>query len=48
MSRATVRAWEQKQKPPSGAALRLLQIAETRPEVILEQLRARSATADGG
>jgi putative transcriptional regulator len=39
VSRATVRSWEQKQKPPSGAARRLLQLAEKHPEVLLEQIR---------
>jgi len=41
VSPAAVKAWEQGQNEPSGAALRLLQIAETHPEVILETLRAR-------
>lgn len=31
----TVKAWEQGVKPPSGSALRLLEIAETHPEALL-------------
>lgn len=30
----TVRGWEKRRRVPSGAALRLLQIAEKRPEVL--------------
>ena len=41
VSPAAVKAWEQGQNEPSGAAVRLLQIAETHPEIILETLRAR-------
>ena len=40
VSAASVKAWEQGQNEPGGAALRLLQIAETHPEVILEQVRS--------
>jgi putative transcriptional regulator len=35
VSDKTVKAWEQGIKPPSGPALRLLEIAETHPEVLL-------------
>lgn len=41
VSSAAVKAWEQGINEPSGAALRLLQIAESYPEVILEGLSAR-------
>ena len=40
VSPAAVKAWEQGQNEPGGAALRLLQIAESHPEVILEQVRS--------
>ena len=36
VSLATVRAWEQGARTPDGAAMRLLSIAERRPEIILE------------
>lgn len=32
----TVRSWEKNRRQPSGPALRLLQIAQKRPEVLLE------------
>lgn len=38
VSAACVKAWEQGQNEPNGSALRLLQIAETHPEVLLEQV----------
>jgi putative transcriptional regulator len=31
----TVRSWEKNRRQPSGAALRLLQIAEKKPEILL-------------
>lgn len=31
----TVRSWEKNRRHPSGAALRLLQIAEKKPEILL-------------
>ena len=31
----TVRSWEKNRRHPSGAALRLLQIAEKRPEILI-------------
>lgn len=37
----TVRAWEQGTKTPSGPALRLLEIAEREPRVILATVQAR-------
>lgn len=43
VSPETVRAWEQKKRVPEGAALRLLEVAERHPHVILENLRRRSA-----
>lgn len=43
VSAETVRSWEQKKRVPDGAALRLLQVAERHPEVILENVRPRSA-----
>lgn len=43
VSSETVRAWEQEKRIPDGAALRLLQVAERHPEVILENVRRRSA-----
>jgi putative transcriptional regulator len=36
VSLATVRSWEQGARTPDGAAMRLLSIAERRPEIILE------------
>lgn len=38
---AAVKAWEQGQNEPGGAALRLLEIAEAHPEVILERVGSR-------
>jgi putative transcriptional regulator len=32
----TVRSWEKNRRQPPGPALRLLQIAQTRPEVLFE------------
>jgi putative transcriptional regulator len=40
VSNKTVKAWEQGINPPSGPALRLLQIAATHPEVFRERLGA--------
>ena len=40
VSDKTVKAWEQGINPPSGPALRLLQIAELHPEVFWEQREA--------
>ncbi len=38
----TIRAWEQGKREPDGPTLRLLQVAEQHPEVLLEKLRART------
>jgi putative transcriptional regulator len=43
VSPETVRAWEQEKRVPDGAALRLLQVAEKHPEVILEHIARRTA-----
>lgn len=43
VSPETVRAWEQSKRRPDGAALRLLEIAERHPEVILEHVTRRTA-----
>lgn len=43
VSAATVRSWEQEKRAPNGAALRLLQVAERHPKVILENVSRRSA-----
>ncbi|MCA1667228.1 MAG: helix-turn-helix domain-containing protein [Thermomicrobia bacterium] len=40
VSDKTVKAWEQGINPPSGPALRLLQIAERHPEVFWERREA--------
>lgn len=40
VSDKTVKAWEQGINPPSGPALRLLQIAEAHPELFRERLEA--------
>lgn len=36
VSRETVKAWEQGKRTPDGATLRLLEIAERQPKVLLE------------
>lgn len=41
VSSASVKSWEQGVNEPSGSALRLLQIAERHPEVILERITTR-------
>ena len=43
VSPETVRAWEQSKRRPDGAALRLLEIAERHPEIILEHVKRRTA-----
>ena len=40
VSLPTVRAWEQRQRKPSLAARRLLQVAEEQPEVLVELAEA--------
>ncbi len=39
VSPATDRSWEQRQREPDGAALRLLQIAERHPEILRQFVR---------
>jgi putative transcriptional regulator len=38
----TVRKWEQDERHPSGPSARLLQIAQTHPEYLLNDLKAQS------
>lgn len=40
----TLRNWEQGRRDPSGPAMRLLQIAEKHPEILLEALPAEAPT----
>lgn len=40
----TVRAWEQGKREPEGAALRLLQITEEHPQVLLQGVQGRRAS----
>jgi len=41
VSPETVRAWEQGKREPDGPTLRLLEVAEQHPEVLLTKVRAR-------
>lgn len=41
VSPETVRAWEQGKREPDGPTLRLLEVAEQHPEVLLQSVRAR-------
>ena len=41
VSPETVRAWEQGKREPDGATLRLLEVAEQHPEVLLRSVRPR-------
>lgn len=41
VSPETVRAWEQGKREPEGPTLRLLEVAEHHPEVLLKKVRAR-------
>jgi len=41
VSPETVRAWEQGKREPDGPTLRLLEVAEHHPEVLLKKVRAR-------
>jgi DNA-binding transcriptional regulator YiaG len=43
VSPATVRAWEQGVRVPDGPSLRLLEIAERQPAVLLAQVRSSVA-----
>ncbi len=40
VSRSAVRSWEQKQRRPSGAVCRLIQLAEAKPEVLKQLIEA--------
>jgi len=44
VSSDTVKAWEQGTRTPSGAAMRLLEIAETAPDVLLAHVHAPTLT----
>jgi putative transcriptional regulator len=37
----TVRAWEQGKREPDGATLRLLEVAEEHPDILLKNVQAR-------
>ena len=41
VSPETVRAWEQGKREPDGPTLRLLEVAEQHPEVLLKKVRPR-------
>ena len=41
VSPETVRAWEQGKREPDGPTLRLLEVAEQHPEVLLKRVRTR-------
>lgn len=41
VSAETIKAWEQGKRVPDGAAVRLLEVAEDHPEVLLPKLRRR-------
>ena len=41
VSPETVRAWEQGKREPDGPTLRLLEVAEQHPEVLLKRVRPR-------
>jgi len=43
VSAETVRAWEQGKRHPDGAALRLLQLTDKRPALLLAMVRERPA-----
>jgi DNA-binding transcriptional regulator YiaG len=38
VSQSTVRAWEQGAREPEGATLRLLEVADKHPEVLVEAI----------
>jgi putative transcriptional regulator len=40
VSASTVRAWERGAREPEGPTLRLLEVAETHPEVLMERVRS--------
>jgi putative transcriptional regulator len=41
VSPETIRAWEQGKRAPDGPTLRLLEVAERHPEILLDKLRKR-------
>lgn len=41
VSTETVRAWEQGKREPHGATLRLLEVAEEHPDILLKNVQAR-------
>ena len=41
VSTETVRAWEQGKREPDGATLRLLEVAEEHPDILLKNVQAR-------
>lgn len=41
VSTETVRAWEQRKREPDGATLRLLEVAEEHPDILLKNVQAR-------
>jgi len=41
VSTETVRAWEQGKREPDGATLRLLEVAEEHPDILLANVQAR-------
>ena len=41
VSPETVRSWEQGKRRPDGPTLRLLEVAEQHPEVLLQRVRPR-------
>jgi len=41
VSTETVRAWEQGKRQPDGATLRLLEVAEEHPDILLRNVQAR-------
>ena len=47
VSPETVRAWEQGKNEPGGPALRLLEIAEEQPEVVLGRIRVKGVDDAG-
>jgi putative transcriptional regulator len=46
VSRETVRAWEQGKREPEGATLRLLEVAERHPQVILDAVAPKERDSD--
>ena len=40
VSRSAVRSWEQKQRRPSGAVCRLIQLADKKPEILKQLIEA--------